>query len=88
MNAYIAPTRDETFMIYQSSGTGYFPIPKGPQCAFRHRDEDEMVTVDEIEAVLNHLHYSAKVFIEVEAACQIPEEETQSSEIRPEKRGQ
>jgi hypothetical protein len=74
MNAYIAPEQTGSFMIYQSSGTGYYPMPKGPQCAFMARPDHEWVTVAEIEAVLNHLRFSAGSFVEFEAACQIPVE--------------
>jgi len=75
MGAYICPEKaDGEFMIYQNTGTGYYPNPRGPQCAFYSRPKDELVTVLEIESVLRHLSYSTKVFIETEAACQVPHE--------------
>ena len=49
------------------------------------RPDDEMVTVAEIEAVLNHLRFSATVFIDTEAACQIPTEVLASAEAKEEK---
>lgn len=72
MGAYIAPEQKGAFMIYQSTGSGYYPRPTGPQCAFLAREPDEKVASREIEAVLTHLRFSAKVFTEIEAACQIP----------------
>jgi hypothetical protein len=91
MGAYIGPEKKETgeFMIYQSCGTGYIPMPRGPQCAFKGRAGNEFVTVDEIEYVLDNLRYSAKVFIETEAACQIPTEPEAAAikQLRPPAKG-
>jgi hypothetical protein len=83
MDAYLAPEQHGAFMIYQSSGTGYFPTPRGPQCAFHSRGKDEWVTVPEIEYVLSHLRYSAKVFIETEAALLIPKDTASTPPIQP-----
>jgi hypothetical protein len=85
MGAYLAPEQNGTFMIYQSSGTGYFPVPRGPQCAFKARAADELVTVREIETVLAHMFYKVSVFVEIEAACQIPEDPSSGIPISPQK---
>jgi len=58
-------------MIYASRGSGYMPSPSGFRCSFKCRELDEMVTVLEIDAVLNHLKYNAEVWQQVSGSLQL-----------------
>ena len=83
MGAYIGLEKEGAFLIYQSNGTGYMPLPFGPRCSFMSRPPDEMVTVAEIEAALTHLRFSAKIFVETEKACLIPSQVITDAAVKP-----
>lgn len=67
MEAYVPfePTDpNSTFMIFSSSGSGYYPKGCGPRCAFTTRDDADWVPAKEIEKTLMMLKIPVEHYLE------------------------
>jgi hypothetical protein len=60
---FVPADREQPFMIFRwgSTSTVYGGRPNGPSYTLVHREDDEMVTVDEIKSCLGHLEPAASV---------------------------
>ena len=65
---------NRSFMVYQSSGSGYYPTPSGPRCPVMSRDNDELMPAFEVEKLLNLLGFPLDNFLATLSGCQAMEE--------------
>lgn len=70
MEGSVIPFPDGTITIWAYKGSGPYPGTKGPQVTVADRPSNELVTVSEMESVLNHLRYSIPIFMQYADQCQ------------------